>query len=153
MAFVDTPSPSLSSSKYSQDGVTISTIPPIIEISSDASSSSSTSPSNDNLSVVAKVSPSQVNISIIDVEKQVPLPAKRYNKILRHARYTFLNVYRRLFSIVFVVNMVFVVFFMIQHRESYSSPQLLANLAAAASANVMVALLIRQDYVVNGLFR
>jgi hypothetical protein len=81
-----------------------------------------------------------------------PLPAKHHIRIVRHARHTFLNVYRRLFSLVFLFNLIGLWVCAAKYK-TYSQAGWLANLANAASANVMVALLIRQDYIVNMLFR
>lgn len=83
-------------------------------------------------------------------EGTATLPQKRKNRVFRHARHTFINVYRRLFSIVFVANIIGLVVVLVRNADS--SPPL-SDLATAASANVMVALLIRQDYVVNVLFK
>ena len=85
-------------------------------------------------------------------EKDVPLLPKRRNWLLRHARHTFLNVYRRLFSIVFIMNMAGLGGLLARNHRWLTSPPLSA-FATAASANIMVALLIRQDYVVNALFK
>jgi hypothetical protein len=81
-----------------------------------------------------------------------PLPPKHHLRILRHARHTFLNVYRRLFSLVFLCNIIGLFVFSSGY-DRYSKEGWLANLANAAAANIMVAILIRQDYVVNMLFR
>jgi hypothetical protein len=89
-----------------------------------------------------------------DLEKQQdPLPRKRYSRVLRHARHTFGNVYRRLFSVVFIFNMIGLGVVFGRYHDRLSSPSLLSHCATAASANIMVALLVRQDYVVNILFR
>ncbi len=85
-------------------------------------------------------------------EKELPLPRKKNSRLLRHARHTFLNVYRRLFSIVFVLNLIGLGILYGRYRGS-SPPAFMADMANAASANIMVALLVRQDYVVNTLFR
>jgi hypothetical protein len=79
------------------------------------------------------------------------LPPKRQPRLLRHARHTFLNVYRRLFSLVTIANLLGLVVFLARNAGSSSPP--LSDLATAASANVMLALLIRQDYIVNILFK
>lgn len=81
-----------------------------------------------------------------------PLPPKRHRRIVRHARHTFLTVYRRLFSLVFISNVI-ALWVVVAKYRSYSQQGWLAALANAASANLMVALLIRQDYIVNILFR
>lgn len=87
-----------------------------------------------------------------DLEKGLPLPEKRQRRTLRHARHTFLNVYRRLFSFVFILNMIGLGALLSQNSSWTTTPPL-SDFATAASANIMVALLIRQDYVVNALFK
>ncbi|PSS15218.1 hypothetical protein M430DRAFT_258169 [Amorphotheca resinae ATCC 22711] len=80
------------------------------------------------------------------------LPEKRYPRFLRHARHTFFNVYRRLFSIVFLFNLIGLAGLLSRNSDWYRSPPL-AHFATAASANIMVALLIRQDYIVNACYK
>ena len=89
-----------------------------------------------------------------DLEKGLPLelPEKQHRRVLRHARHIFLTVYRRLFSIVFILNMIGLSALLSQNSHWYSSPPL-ANFATAASANIMVAVLIRQDYIINACFK
>ncbi|RDW66505.1 hypothetical protein BP6252_10140 [Coleophoma cylindrospora] len=90
----------------------------------------------------------------VDLEKNsgAPLPEKRKNRMLRHARHTFLNVYRRLFSLVFIANMAGLAGLLSKNHEWRTSPPL-SDFATAAAANILVALLIRQDYIVNFLFK
>jgi hypothetical protein len=97
-------------------------------------------------------SPSSLTASVYQF-KSPPLSSKRHSRFLRHARRTVFNVYRRLFSIVFLLNVVGVGILLGRYRASVSSAALLADLATAAAANIMVALWIRQDYVINGLFK
>lgn len=85
-------------------------------------------------------------------QKLTPLPPKTHPRLFRHARYTFLNVYRRLFSIVFTLNVVGVGILFWRYDGDYNSV-FLGHLATAAAANIMVALLARQDYIVNAMFR
>jgi hypothetical protein len=89
-----------------------------------------------------------------DLEKNTPLelPQKRQQRYLRHARHTFLNVYRRLFSLVFIFNMIGLGGLLSVNSDWLSNPPLSA-FATAAAANIMVALLIRQDYMVNLCFK
>jgi hypothetical protein len=87
-----------------------------------------------------------------DLEKATPLPPKRQHRCIRHARHTFINVYRRLFSIVFIFNMIGLAVLLTVNKDWISNPPLSA-FATAAAANIMVALLIRQDYVVNALYK
>jgi hypothetical protein len=105
-------------------------------------------------------SPSKANhlsmssCNTFDLENGLPpvLPKKRQHRFLRHARHTFLSVYRRLFSIVFILNMIGLAVLLSRTSDWDSSPPL-ADFATAASANIMVAILIRQDYVVNACFK
>lgn len=92
------------------------------------------------------------NSSTDNLNKIPPLPPKRYSRIFRHFRYTFFNVYRRLFSIVFVLNLVGVAILFGRYKGT-SPPAFLADLANAASANIMVAISMRQDYIVNICYR
>lgn len=139
------PRPLAGRDAFSKDGVVVSTLPISFDIDIEKggvhikhASYSSTSSTDTFDSLLA--------------EKEVSLPRKRYSRTLRHARHTFLNVYRRLFSLVFVFNMIGLGVLFGKYKGS-SPPAFLADLANAASANIMVALLVRQDYVVNALFR
>jgi NAD(P)H-flavin reductase len=79
------------------------------------------------------------------------LPAKRLPRHVRHARFTWGNVYRRLFSIVFVLNAIALIVLSIKTKSAASPP--LSHFATAAAANIFVAIWFRQDYVVNALFK
>lgn len=92
------------------------------------------------------------NLSIDSLDKTPPLPPKKYHRIFRHFRYTFFNIYRRLFSTVFVLNLIGVAILFGKYRGA-SPPAFLADLANAASANIMVAIAMRQDYIVNICYR
>lgn len=81
----------------------------------------------------------------------ISLPSKRQPRIIRVARHTFLNVYRRLFSLVTIANLIGLAIVLARNAGSSSPP--LSDLATAASANIMVAILVRQDYIVNILFK
>lgn len=85
-------------------------------------------------------------------EPKKPLPEKRQARLLRHARHTFLNVYRRLFSLVFLFNMAGLGALLSQNHNWMTAPPL-EHFATAAAANIMVAVLIRQDYIVNLLYK
>jgi len=83
--------------------------------------------------------------------KQKDLPDKCQSRPLRNLRHTFLNVYRRLFSLVFMANMIGFIWVISKYRSSAKLP--LSDVATAASANIMAAILIRQDYIINLIFR
>ncbi len=80
------------------------------------------------------------------------LPHKRERKIWRRLRHNLLAVYQRLFTVVFVGNMIAFIIEMVLHRHSEPFGPPLGNVATAASANILVAVLIRQEMVINGLY-
>lgn len=89
--------------------------------------------------------------SIGQVTKQHPLPPKGQDRLLRHARHTFINVYRRLFSLIFIINLVGAAILVSRMHQRIAPP--LNDLATATSANILLAVLIRQDYVINLIYR
>jgi hypothetical protein len=78
--------------------------------------------------------------------REQALPEKSAPRPLRNLRYIILSVYRRLFSVVFIVNMA--IFIASLARGGLHS----ATIATAVTGNLMVAVLMRQDYVINVLF-
>lgn len=72
--------------------------------------------------------------------------------ILRFTRYTAFGVYRRIFLSIFLLNAYHAHKIITMKRRSKYSP-LLVDLSTAASANMLVAILMRQDYVLNSLYR
>ena len=80
------------------------------------------------------------------------LPFKQERKIFRDLRHNLLNVYQRLFSVVFIGNMIAFIIELVMHRHSQPFGPPLGNVATAAAANVLGAILIRQEYVINGLY-
>lgn len=71
---------------------------------------------------------------------------------LRCARCTIFGVYRRIFCVVLTANAYYGYQIFTMKRRSKYSP-LLVDISTAASANMLLAILIRQDYIVNALFR
>ena len=80
------------------------------------------------------------------------LPHKRDHRILRGLRYRLLAVYQRLFSVVFIGNITAFVIELVLNRHSHPIGPPLGNLATAVAANVMGAILIRQEYIINALY-
>ncbi|MCJ1282604.1 hypothetical protein MMC26_001929 [Xylographa opegraphella] len=78
------------------------------------------------------------------------LPAKRQNRLLRNIRHKFLNVYKRLFSIYVVANLIALVIVLSQSNTGSLSSA--SNLSIPISINVLVAALSRTEYVINMLF-
>lgn len=79
-----------------------------------------------------------------------PLPAKRQSKFVRGIRHTYFTVYRRLFSIVFLLNLIALVTVLVK-MGLHKLPA--TDMATASSANFLVAILIRQDYIANLLYQ
>lgn len=82
----------------------------------------------------------------------LPIPAKRQSRTIRNLRHTYLNVYRRLFSLAFVGNMIALVVWLARLRHTSVNALSLSDLATAASVNICVAILIRADYIVNSFY-
>ena len=80
------------------------------------------------------------------------LPYKRERRIWRRLRHNLLSVYQRLFSLVFIGNMVAFVIELALYRHSNPFGPPLGHVATAASANILAAILIRQEYVINALY-
>ena len=78
------------------------------------------------------------------------LPSKVHNWTTRHLRFTIFSVYRRLFAFVFLVNVAALIRFLFRYHGVLDIP--LSEVATAVSANLTVAILIRQELVINMLF-
>lgn len=145
---LEAPKHALISSSIRNDVVKIISLPLPRDISPEGSSVSTPT-----ASINEKNTSDQLPVSEHEIETPPPLPWKRYERILRHARHTFFNVYRRLFSVVFVLNSIGVIVLFLRHRNSIDRPELRADLADITAANIMVALLVRQDYIINTMFK
>ncbi|KAK6359511.1 hypothetical protein TWF696_000667 [Orbilia brochopaga] len=74
------------------------------------------------------------------------LPNKVQPKPVRNLRYIGLIIYRRIFSVIFIANMIPFLLLLIKGTDC-------PTLATACSINLLIAICIRQDNVVNALFR
>ncbi|KAG8989418.1 hypothetical protein FRB94_010841 [Tulasnella sp. JGI-2019a] len=74
------------------------------------------------------------------------LPPKQLPKTLRDLRHIVLNVYRRLFTFVVLINLI--VFIWVVGPRDIN----LSQLGNIVLGNIFVSILIRQDHIVNGLF-
>ncbi|KAJ3996936.1 hypothetical protein F5050DRAFT_1506661 [Lentinula boryana] len=70
---------------------------------------------------------------------------KRQSRLARNLRFQIFNIYRRLFSVVFIANMAIFIAFCVRGAS-------VPKLGEIAIANLFVAILCRQDYVINALF-
>ncbi|KAG8926578.1 hypothetical protein FRC01_008663 [Tulasnella sp. 417] len=73
------------------------------------------------------------------------LPKKGQRKLLRNLRHHILNVYRRLFSIVFLVNLGVLISVAVRGATA-------DYIGKIVIVNIFVSVLIREEHVVNGLF-
>ena len=83
-------------------------------------------------------------------EMEIALPPERGTRGLLWLRYYFFTMYRRLFSVVFIGNLATIIT-IFAYRQTLNNLRL-SDLATATASNVTVALLMRQDYVINFLF-
>lgn len=74
------------------------------------------------------------------------LPPKTHPKLLRDLRHIIFSLYRRLFGIVFCVNMSILIATMVQGGANTQ------QLGQIVVANLFCAILMRQDYVINAFF-
>lgn len=82
-------------------------------------------------------------------ELTISLPNKRYTRIMRNIRWTVLSVYRRLNIFVLTANITTMIVLASQKKLLSMTPE---SAATAVSVNLTVAVLIRQELVVNALF-
>ncbi|KIO33941.1 hypothetical protein M407DRAFT_3699 [Tulasnella calospora MUT 4182] len=73
------------------------------------------------------------------------LPEKGQRKLLRNLRHQILNVYRRLFSVVFLVNLGVLISVAVRGATT-------DYIGKVVIANIFVSVVIREEHVVNGLF-
>ncbi|KAG8926364.1 hypothetical protein FRC02_008952 [Tulasnella sp. 418] len=73
------------------------------------------------------------------------MPDKKDRKFMRNLRYQVMNVYRRLFSIVFLVNLGVLIHVAVEGSKA-------DYIGKVVIANIFVSVLIREEHVVNALF-
>lgn len=84
---------------------------------------------------------------------QMPtLPPKRNRRLWRRMRHNLYTVYQRLFSIVFLSNMVAFIVLLVRKPNARPVDLSLSSVATATSTNVLGAILIRQENVINILY-
>lgn len=87
------------------------------------------------------------------LEEEHPLPDKSPSRFVRYLRWNFFSVYRRIFTFIFLLNLIAAVLVLVQLRHHGSSIPTYTNASTAAAANICVAILMRNEHVVNVLFR
>ena len=110
---------------------------------------------DDVLPVVAEAepqasAPSKSARSSTIAEKSTVTPDKNGPRLLRHLRFQLLSIYRRLFSLVFLGNLT-ALFILLIRKRPWGWPRI-SDVGTAVAANLAVAILIRQEHVVNLLF-
>ncbi|CCL99706.1 uncharacterized protein FIBRA_01728 [Fibroporia radiculosa] len=73
------------------------------------------------------------------------LPEKQQGKLIRNLRFQIMSLYRRLFGIVFVANMACFIWYCVTDANA-------KDLGTVVVANLFVAILMRQEYVINAFF-
>lgn len=116
---------------------------PLLSLPSLNAESSSSSSSSD-LSKSEAASTKEEDYAWAGYEDDV-IPNKQQAKLLRNLRHQIFTLYRRLFGIVFIVNMS--IFVVILCRGANA-----AKIGEIAIANLCCAILMRQDYVINAFF-
>ncbi|KAH8911724.1 hypothetical protein BR93DRAFT_11996 [Coniochaeta sp. PMI_546] len=79
------------------------------------------------------------------------LPPKKGSKLFRFLRWNYGSVYRRIFCISVFGNVVAIILVLLQCLWSGSSPSF-TTACTAASSNILAAMLVRNEHVVNALF-
>ncbi|KAF4555193.1 Hypothetical protein D9617_3g022650 [Elsinoe fawcettii] len=85
------------------------------------------------------------------IKDAAPLPEKPASRPWRFLRWNFFSVYRKAFTFVLTANLVAIVIFLIQLKYD-TSIATYQNAATAASANFLLAILVRNEHVINVLF-
>lgn len=100
---------------------------------------------------VSSLPPSSTgSLSENEVEKEVVLPEKNGFHGERWLRHRFFSLYRRFFSIVWVANILPVVVLASGYWKTHALS--LEDMTTATAANLTVAVLMRQEYVINMVF-
>jgi len=81
----------------------------------------------------------------------MPLPPQ--DSILRYSKMTIFGVYRRIFLLVFLVNGFFAYHIFKSEGQSIPNPLISISISTMASTNKLIAILIRQDYILINPFK
>jgi hypothetical protein len=82
----------------------------------------------------------------------LPLPPKKGSKFSRYLRWNFFSLYKRIFSLAFIANIAVLTVLI---AKSIITQNLLSfhTCATAVSANLLAAMLVRNEHVVNAMFK
>lgn len=123
-----------------------------VETYSSGGSSTASLKDPEKSAVIITSGDSELGISAEDLAEKLPeaLPPKNSYHGLRWVRHRGLILYRRFLSVVILANIGVAVFLL--HRRIGENKDILANLSLATAANLVVAVLMRSEPVVNLLF-
>lgn len=80
------------------------------------------------------------------------LPAKRHQGWWRRLRHQLLSVYKRLFSVVFILNVIALITVTVVNKDKHPFGPRLSDISTAVASNITATILIRQEYIINSLY-
>lgn len=86
-------------------------------------------------------------------QRSLTFRPRQYIRIIRHLRYICFNAYRRLFTFVFLLNGIGLYILVRQWTSQAKQMVILDRIATLASSNFLLAVFIRQDYLISLFFR
>jgi hypothetical protein len=89
------------------------------------------------------------NLESVQLSLELPDPPQRVQGLFANVRHNYLNVYRRLFAIIMAANMIGHIILALEEPSLDTNVRVISS---AASANLTVAILARQEYMINFLF-
>lgn len=111
--------------------------------------SDATSWPRSHLSTVLDRSTRRISILQRDLPK---LPPKQEHPLWRRFRHKLLNTYHRLFFAVVIANAIALIVMLVRNQDAHLLTHELSGSGTAAAANVLAAILIRQENVINALY-
>lgn len=100
----------------------------------------------------SKQVPQEAPADIAPEDPAAVLPGKRGSRAWRYLRWNFFSVYRKLFAVVLIANLAVLIAFVARKSKSSRTGLTIANTLDAVSINLLFAILMRQEHVVNLLF-
>ncbi|KAG7445759.1 uncharacterized protein BT62DRAFT_178192 [Guyanagaster necrorhizus] len=125
-----------------------------VKLTHSASTSTSSLPNSPIETIHHSPEKSTATVTVLDAEKQVnpwdgyeedEMPEKTQPRLVRNLRLQAFSIYRRLFSVVFLTNIGIFISYTIRGYHSQ-------KIALVAVANIFIAILMRQEHVINVLF-
>ena len=102
-----------------------------------------------HLSTVLDCSTRRISI----LQRELPkLPPKQEHPLWRRLRHKLLNTYHRLFFVVVIANTIALIVMLVRNQDAHLLTRKLSGSGTAAAANILAAILIRQENVINTLY-